>query len=138
MSPALVWTGAYAGVMGLSPKEWHERKHVWANGYLPPYSECWECQRQTSICKTKRVYQTFVEAYHAALEVNISKEWHYQLVRPYYCRYCDRYHLKSGRTNDDRRKIEQQRRKWLRGRTQTERPSEREPEQELELGRNQT
>lgn len=122
--------------MALSPEEWHERKHVWANGFLPPLDDCWECQRQRAICRGKKVYASFHQAYEAALEINIAKEWRWQLVRPYWCRYCAKHHLKSARSPDDRRKVEQQRRKWLRGRTQTERPSERDTQQELE--RNQT
>lgn len=122
--------------MALTPEEHHERKHVWANGFLPAFNECWQCQRQRAICQSKMVYASFRKAYEAALEINIAKEWRWQLVRPYWCRYCTKYHLKSARSPDDRRKVEQQRRKWIRGRIQTERPSERDTQQELE--RNQT
>ena len=140
MLPNFLRRQSYSGVMRsqkrnprgkmLGPEDYHDRNHVWANGYLPSFEECWECQRQQATCKAKKYYKTFVAANEQALEINVEREWHWQLVRPYRCRYCDGWHLKSARSPGDKKKVEQQRRKWLIA--QTERPSERDTTQELE------
>lgn len=107
-----------------TPKQWHEKRHHRSFLAGISYEDCWYCQRMLAHCKSKIRWETGDEAREAALDFNIERDW----VNPLYayrCRNCEAWHTATARDKHSKRKAERQRRKWILGRLQNERPSVR-------------
>lgn len=96
----------------MTPEQWHGRKHQRPWDEPVSIEDCWRCQRNRAVCRSKRDYDTQEEAISAALEFNVLRGWDLPVV-PYTCRYCEKLHLTKARRKNSQRRAEKQRRKWV-------------------------
>lgn len=99
----------------MTPEQWHRRNHgsIADPRTTPEMANCWRCQRAVAICKSKKTFPDNRTAADGARSQNIEMGWE-RPVYPYPCRHCGAYHVATAKKARKVKRVEKQRRKWLR------------------------
>jgi hypothetical protein len=86
---------------------WHRKRHRRPE---LPVEECWSCQRDRAICRSKISFATWQEASEWVDEFNRTYGYTKTVVR-YRCRWCSGWHMATARTKNQVKRVEKARRK---------------------------
>lgn len=95
-----------------TPEQQHRNRHL-PSRKEKPLSECWECQRERAICRSKRRLMTHDAVNEEAHRINVETDWQRMLIG-YACCWCGFYHLTKAKPGTARwKRAEKRRRRWL-------------------------
>ncbi len=87
--------------------QWHRRRH--RRGAV---EDCWLCGRAQAICRVKKRMPDRVSADAETAQFNEEHLFEATVI-PYWCVWCETYHMKSPKSAAERRHAELLRRRWL-------------------------
>lgn len=87
----------------------HKKQHP---SHLP-FDDCWSCQRDLAVCKSKLAFDTREAVDDWMRQVNEFREYKGPNLIRYPCVWCMKYHTKTAKQSRDLARVERARRKWL-------------------------
>lgn len=88
-------------------QRWHSRRHR-----CGAVEDCWLCRRAQAICRAKKKMPTRAVADIEAGKFNEDHRFEVTVI-PYWCVWCESYHMKSPKSPAEWRRSEHLRRRWL-------------------------